>query len=171
MRQSARCMLFYYSNRESYRRLEVVPAHSIFSPPVVLRKTNSCYLLLPCHPAKRMTPFVPEAVKAGGAGLTFAKSKRTYRLTRVEMDLREAKKSLLYASMSDPTVSAEQPDPDSTVNMCTILFSRMQTSSSKKTLQVQIIVPFCDFRRFSKLHSADLGPVAWRRSDNDCIEC
>ncbi|CAM9232973.1 unnamed protein product [Ectocarpus fasciculatus] len=64
---------------------------------------------------RRLSPYVPEPVKAGGAGLTFAKSKRTYTLTQVETDLREAKKGRLYASMSDPMVSVAQPDPDSTV--------------------------------------------------------
>eukprot|EP00904_Undaria_pinnatifida_P012455 jgi/Undpi1/833/HiC_scaffold_10.g04297.m1 len=64
---------------------------------------------------RRVTPYVPEPVKAGGALLTFAKSKRTYTLTRVETDLREAKKNLLYANMSDPTASVGQPEPDSTV--------------------------------------------------------
>lgn len=48
--------------------------------------------------------------------MTFAKSKRTYTLTRVEGDLREAKKRQLYASMSDPTAAAAQPEPDSTVS-------------------------------------------------------
>ncbi|CAM9495402.1 unnamed protein product, partial [Laminaria digitata] len=64
---------------------------------------------------RRVTPYVPEPVKAGGALLTFAKSKRTYTLTRVETDLREAKKSQLYANMSDPTASVGQPEPDSTI--------------------------------------------------------
>ncbi|CAM9405730.1 unnamed protein product [Ectocarpus sp. 4 AP-2014] len=64
---------------------------------------------------RRISPYVPEPIKAGGAGLTFAKSKRTYTLTQVETDLREAKKGRLYASMSDPMASAAQPDPDSTV--------------------------------------------------------
>lgn len=48
--------------------------------------------------------------------MTFAKSKRTYTLTRVEMALREAKKGQLFASMSDPLASVGQPDPDSTVS-------------------------------------------------------
>ncbi|CAM9585287.1 unnamed protein product, partial [Ectocarpus sp. 12 AP-2014] len=64
---------------------------------------------------RRISPYVPEPIKAGGASLTFAKSKRTYILTQVETDLREAKKGRLYASMSDPMASAAQPDPDSTV--------------------------------------------------------
>lgn len=70
-----------------------------------------------CPPIpQRISPYVPEPIKAGGAGLTFAKSKRTYTLTQVETDLREAKKGRLYASMSDPMASAAQPDPDSTVS-------------------------------------------------------
>eukprot|EP00752_Nemacystus_decipiens_P007171 g6421.t1 len=64
---------------------------------------------------RRITPYVPEPIKAGGAGLTFAKSKRTYTLTRVETALREAKKGQLYAKMSDPMASVGRPDPDSTI--------------------------------------------------------
>lgn len=70
---------------------------------------------------QRLTPYVPEPVKPGGPGLTFAKSKRTYTLSRVETDLREAKKGQLYASMSDPISSIGQPDPDSTASTAAVV--------------------------------------------------
>lgn len=73
--------------------------------------------LPPCRPPhrKRLVPFEPEPIGAGGQELTFAKSKRTYKLKKVETELRESKKRELYASMSDPAAGLTKPEPDSTV--------------------------------------------------------
>lgn len=77
--------------------------------------TICLHLPTPSKTVQRLTPFVPEPIKAGDETLTFAKSKRSYTLVKVEADLRETKKRRLYASMSDPTASAAEPEPDSTV--------------------------------------------------------
>lgn len=66
--------------------------------------------------AQRLAPYVPEPIKEGGEKLTFARSKRTYVLSKVESDLREAKKRDLYASMSNPAAAVAKPGPDSTVS-------------------------------------------------------
>lgn len=86
----------------------------------------------PSFSPQRLTPYVPEPIAAGGAGLTFAKSKRTYTLTRVETSLREAKKGELYARMADPMASVAQPDPDSTAStvvMAVVWMEMMDTVS------------------------------------------
>ncbi|CAM9205884.1 unnamed protein product, partial [Discosporangium mesarthrocarpum] len=66
---------------------------------VDLGASNGCFVN-----GKRLMPFVPERVSLGSEGMTFGASKRTYTLTRLETELREARRQELYDRMRDPTV-------------------------------------------------------------------